>query len=103
MSELSLATPSKPSPVPVSILSNVLVVLFLFFIDEGNFNFDWALNPGGWFAFGAYFIGIQICQCLTYLFILKKYKGAYKNTLTSLIGIPLGLLLVMGFFFAHLS
>ena len=98
MTAIELESKSKPSPVLVAITANVLVVLFLFFIDEGNFDFSWASNPGGWFAFGVYTVGILFCQCLTYLFILRKYKGEYKNTFTSLIGIPLGLILVIVMF-----
>ncbi|MBL7931938.1 MAG: hypothetical protein JNL60_08550 [Bacteroidia bacterium] len=98
MSSIELQSKSKSSPVLVSVLANLLFVLLLFFIDEGNFNFDWAYNWGGWFAFGVYFTGILLCQCLTYLFILRKYKGEYKNTFTSVIGIPLGLALVICLF-----
>lgn len=98
MTTVDLEVKSSPSPVLVSILANVLVILFLFFIDEGNFNFSWATNPGGWFAFGFYFTGIMLCQCLTYLLVLRKYKGRYKNTFTSLIGIPVGIALVIFLF-----
>ncbi len=89
-------TPQRTtSPVLVSITANLSIVLFLFFIDEGNFDFSWAFNPGGWFAFGYYFLGILFCQCLVYLFLLRRYKGSYKNTLTSVIGIPVGIILVI--------
>lgn len=98
MTTVQLEAKSKPSPVFVSILANVITVLFLFFIDEGNFSFGWATNRGGWFAFGFYFTGIMLCQCLTHLFILRKYEGRHKNTFTSLIGIPLGLVLVICLF-----
>lgn len=95
MSSTAFQAEQKYPPVVVSVLANLSTVLFLFFIDEGNFDFSWASNPGGWFAFFYYFLGILFCQCVVYLFVLRSYKGQYKNTLSSVIGIPVGLALVM--------
>ena len=44
-----------------SLAISVLLTLFLFYIDEGYYNFRWMLEPGAWFVFvlysGMFFIG----------------------------------------------
>jgi hypothetical protein len=85
----------KNSPVATSIVTGISTLLFLFFIDEGRFDFSWMSHVGAWFAFCFYLAGILLSQCLVYLVILKNYKGDYKNTLTSVIGVPVGIALVV--------
>jgi hypothetical protein len=77
---------------------NVLVILFLFFIDEGYYDFRWAFSIGNWVAFGLYFAIFFIGQFITYYILLRKYEGEYKATLTNIIGIPLALVIIYGIF-----
>lgn len=97
-----LSAPKK-SPLKSILISNITVVLLLFFIDEGAFNFRWMSQPGNWFAFFIYFSGIFLCQYFVYAVILRKYKGKEKNLYTSLIGIPLGLIVVIVSFYALMN
>ena len=85
----------------ISLFTSILLIFFLFYIDEGYYNFNWMSNFGNWIAFIIYLAVFSLGQIITFLFILKKYKGNYKTALTNLIGIPLGfisiLLLFAGF------
>ncbi len=77
---------------------SILVIFFLFFIDEGAYNFEWMKAPGNWVAFFIYFSGFTLGQYLTYSLILGRYQRKNKLTLTNVIGIPLGFCLILLFF-----
>jgi hypothetical protein len=38
----------------INLILASLLTLFLFYIDEGYYNFKWMLNPGNWSVFGFY-------------------------------------------------
>jgi hypothetical protein len=76
-------------------LSAVGVTMFLFFIDEGYYNFNWMMNIGNWIAFLIYVTGLLTGQFLSNSLILRKYKGEKKTLLTSIIGIPLGTAMII--------
>nr|MBP6333957.1 hypothetical protein [Bacteroidia bacterium] len=76
----------------------VLTTTFLFFIDEGYYNFKWMDSIGNWVAFMIYVVGFLLGVAFTHEIILRMYKGKNKVLYSALIGIPAGLLFVLGFF-----
>jgi hypothetical protein len=78
----------------------IVVTTFLFFIDEGYYNFNWTKTLSNWFFFLAYTFFIFLGQTITYRYILKRFKGESKGVLTSLIGVPLGLFTLIAILFS---
>ena len=85
--------------ISISLLCSVSLIFFLFFIDESAYNFDWTRHAGNWIAFLLYLCGFSLGQALTWFLLLVRYKGENKLALTNIIGIPLGFLLILLFFF----
>lgn len=99
MSEHSLSQPSHKKDVFTSLLYSCLIILFLFYIDEGYYNFNWMKQTGNWIVFVLYLAIFSVGQLITNYLILKSYKGGYKTTLTSVIGIPIGFSLILLVFY----
>lgn len=103
MSENKITRSTHTKAILISSLNSILVILFLFYIDEGYYNFNWMQHLGNWIAFGFYLIAFSTGQLLCHQLILARYKGSNKITLTSVIGIPLGFgIIVTLFHFASL-
>lgn len=79
--------------------TSVLVIFFLFFIDEGYYNFNWMKEPGNWVAFVIYLLAFIFGQTIARFLILKKYSGKYRTALVSILGIPIGFAFIMLLFF----
>jgi len=75
------------------------VTLFLFYIDEGYYNFEWMQEASNWVAFLIYATGLLFGQAIASVIILKNYKGKHKTLYSCLLGIPLGLTLLLTFFY----
>ena len=73
----------------------VFVTAFLFFIDEGLYNFTWMLDPGAWLVFLIYAIPLFAFQMLSFHFVLARYKGSGKIIMSSMLGIIGGTALVI--------
>ena len=103
MSENTPIKSTYTKAILISLLNSTLVILFLFYIDEGYYNFNWMQHLGNWIAFGLYLLAFSTGQLLTHQLILARYKGSYKTTLTSVIGVPTGFGLIIAlFYFASL-
>lgn len=103
MSENTAIQSTHTKTILISLLNSTLVILFLFYMDEGYYNFNWMLHLGNWIAFGFYMLAFSTGQLITHQLILAHYKGANKITFTSVIGMPLGFGLIMAlFYFASL-
>lgn len=98
---VSTLNPSKRlSPTVINLTVSVLLTTFLFYIDEGYNNFNWTRNLGNWIMFVAYAGSMFLGQTITDKLILKKYTGTSKPILTSVIGIPLGVLILFAIGFS---
>lgn len=82
----------------ICLTAAITTTFFLFFIDEGYYNFKWMESFGNWVAFIIYVVGFLTGQLFAHEIILRFYKGANKLFLTILTGIPFGLIFVLGFF-----
>lgn len=98
MTSISINRQSDTKQVLWSLGTVISITTFLFFIDEGNYNFQWASNPFYWIAFAIYAIGLLIGHLIINLLVLRKYKGKNKALLTCVLGTILGLIVTIGFF-----
>jgi hypothetical protein len=73
------------------LISAMLIVMFLFFIDEGYYNFNWMAQWGNWIAFGMYMIIFFPLLWLVAHFLLRSVDGWKKIMFMAGIGIPLTL------------
>ena len=82
----------------IAFLSALLIVLFMFFIDEGYYDFRWMLNWGNWIVFVIYLAIFFPVQWIIARFLLRKFHGMTKVWMMLFIGIPLTVLLFIWFF-----
>lgn len=80
----------KPvSPVWVSLGLSVLFSLFLFYIDEGYYDFRWMRDPGNWLVFAMYVALLTGAQVLAGFLIFRRRNTIYKALFTGLVALPL--------------
>jgi hypothetical protein len=65
------------------LLSALFITLFLFYIDEGYYNFKWMLKASNWAAFIIYFVPLFGIPFLLIQF-LKKYLTVNVNYILSI-------------------
>jgi hypothetical protein len=65
------------------LLSALFITLFLFYIDEGYYNFNWMLKASNWTAFIIYFVPLFGTPFLLIQF-LKKYLTVNTNYILSI-------------------
>ena len=75
-------------------LSALIIVLFLFFIDEGYYNFNWMANWGNWIVFVMYMAIFFPIQWLISHFLFAKITGWKKIAAMVGLTVPLTLLLL---------
>ncbi len=80
-------------------MSAVLITTFLFFIDEGFYNFNWMTDIGSWIAFLIYAPAIFVGQVLVFKFGMGNLQGKTKTLLSIVLGAILGLIFVVGVVF----
>lgn len=85
--------------VVAPLIPTLLLVLFLFYIDEGWYSFRWMLNWGNWIVFVIYLVAIYPVFWLISRFVFKTFHGLTKLILIALLGIPLMMLLLFGLIF----
>ncbi|MEI7979143.1 MAG: hypothetical protein WCI53_09885 [Bacteroidota bacterium] len=77
------------------LLSALFITLFLFYIDEGYYNFNWMLKASNWAAFIIYFVPLFGIPFLLIQF-LKKYVTVNANYILSItLGSMVALFLVI--------
>ena len=89
--------------ISVLAISSVIIVLFLFYIDEGFYNFRWMLNIGNWIAFSIYFTVIYFFQLLVYLLLPKKLENQSRIFISLPIGAIAGIIFVIKIIFIGMS
>ena len=74
-------------------LSAFLIVMVLFFIDEGYYDFRWMKDGGNWVVFGFYMAFFFTLQMLIYHFLLRRFQLRHKALLMLLVVMPVTLAL----------
>ena len=59
-------------------VSSLGLTLFLAFVDEGNYNFNWAYDVGSWGAILVYFGLIYLIHLLVFKLALGKFEKIGK-------------------------
>jgi hypothetical protein len=72
-------------------IAALLIVLFLFFIDEGYYDFRWMREWGNWFVFGIYLLIFFPVQWIIAHYLLRSVKRWKKVAVMVLISLPLTL------------
>lgn len=91
---------SKRKELLILMTSSILITLFLFFIDEGNYNFNWATEPFVWIVFLIYAVPIFLGQLAMSKIVLKKISRIHKIILSILIGSVIGISFTIGILFS---
>lgn len=60
----------------------VAITMYLVYLDEGYFNFNWMSNPGTWFVFTLYSLYFLIVCLLADAFLFRKLSGLQKGLTT---------------------
>ncbi|MDH7445945.1 hypothetical protein [Aquimarina sp. 2201CG14-23] len=81
-------------------ISSILITLFLFFIDEGNYDFNWVAEPFVWIIFLIYAVPIFLGQLLVSKVMLKNISQTNKMLLSILIGSVIGITCTIGILFS---
>ena len=89
--------------VVLHLLISFIFTNFLFFIDEGYYDFRWMHDPGNWIVFGIYAGFMWLFSWLFAHFVLRKYTLGLRITLSALLGISAALILLIGVFFQGIS
>ena len=83
---------SKDNAVLAMVAYSVVFTMFLFFIDEGYYNFNWMQDPGNWAVFPFYAIPILLFGLFIHYVVLMKYKGSAKIALSLFLGSIAGII-----------
>lgn len=79
--------------VAVPLVLSVFTTLFLFYIDEGFYNFKWMLSVGNWLIFMVYVAILFSVQWLFVKMIFYKINNSFLMALKYILGIALGLMI----------
>ncbi len=85
--------------IALPLISSLLITLFLFFIDEGYYNFDWMFSTFNWVPFFIYAFCIFTAQVFVSVILLKKYTGKGKGIISVVLGTFLALVFLVGIVF----
>lgn len=81
----------------ILLASSILLTLFLFYIDEGYYNFKWMLKLSNWMAFIIYVFPIFGFQLLILKLIGNKFSFQIATIISIVIGAAIGLTAVISF------
>ncbi len=74
-----------------------VIIFFLWFIDEGNYNFRWMQEPGNWIVFALYWMAMVLGEFFVSHLIPRVWPTSRKIWFTLGAGIPFGIILVLSF------
>lgn len=83
----------KNKVIYLSLINAVIIALFLFYIDEGYYNFAWMKSTGNWIVFFLYAMFLSIIL-MVLNFILQYKLNLYIITAINLILLPSALLYI---------
>jgi len=78
----------------ISLLMAVMLTFFLFFIDEGYYNFDWMNRGANWIGFAIYSIVLFVGQIVIKLLLFKNNNSWLSYSLIVLLGVLISLFVV---------
>ncbi len=90
---------SKILPIGIPLL----LTLFLFYIDEGYYDFRWMQEPGNWVPFFLYWGAMILGQFLINYVLPGAIQGARRLIIIIVLGIPIGLFLLFFLFMGWMT
>jgi hypothetical protein len=90
MTTVTLTNTKRHSFLLIYFVISVLLITFLCYIDEGNYNLNGLKNESGLVFFLCGIAGMFLGQTIAHYFFFKTHPGLLKIFLTNLVGIPLG-------------
>ena len=91
MNTTNVNTRKENSSLIIHATTAILVTLFLFYIDEGYYNFKWMLSIGNWICFFVYAGMLFGGQILVKMFLFEKFSKTHI-ILACIIGSAIGLI-----------
>jgi hypothetical protein len=86
------------SGIGPAFITSLLIVMFLFYIDEGYYDFRWMKDIGNWIAFFVYFIFTFTIMWVVSYFLLGRLTGWVRWATVMLTGFSLTLLIIFTLF-----
>ncbi|MBP6183928.1 MAG: hypothetical protein KA479_03245 [Saprospiraceae bacterium] len=80
-----------------------VLTLFLFFIDEGYYSFEWMQDPGNWVPFFIYWGSMILGEFLVHSLLPATVQGTRRLALIIVLGIPIGLFALFFLFMGWMS
>ena len=93
MSAITTTPNTSRDSLLIPLTSAFIITFFLFFIDEGYYDFRWMMSWGNWIVFVMYLILLFPVQWAISHFLFRKFQGTQKALLMLGIGIPITLAL----------
>lgn len=93
MSSITVTPGNTRDSILIPLGSAFVITFFLFFIDEGYYDFRWMLEWGNWVVFVLYLAFMFPVHWAISHFLFRKYQGTRKAILMFGIGIPITLAL----------
>ena len=98
MNSIALKSREPLSGAGPALLTSLLIVLFLFYIDEGYYNFTWMFQAGNWIVFFVYFIFTFTLMWIISHFLLGWLTGWLKWFTVLVTGFGITLVLIFTLF-----
>ncbi len=96
MTSITLQNNDQQKSMGILLISALSITLFLAFIDEGQYNFNWMAELGGWIAIAIYTAIIFGVQYLVFKALGYFFKRANRLFLSVLVGGGLGFFVTVG-------
>lgn len=96
---IAASNPARPIHWSLLLGFALLVTLFLFFIDEGNYTLRGIEEPGNIVAMSLYFLGLTVGLFATNAWLAKRRPGIGRNALVLALGSIAGVAITVLFFY----
>lgn len=93
----------KLSDTSIYLLSSILVTLFLFYIDEGYYSFQWMTNAGAWIIFVIYVFVFFLTQVGINFLFTRVIPLRIGRALSLFVGIVTGMIFLILIFYQSLG
>lgn len=90
MKNLSLYYRDERLNLVTPLIISVVVTMFLFFIDEGYYSFEWMTKPWNYYPFAVYVSGFALGQLIVASFLFRRLNGLVNTLTVCVLGIPAG-------------
>ncbi len=76
------------------ILNSLVLTLILFYVNGDYHDVLWIKDPTNWIVFTLYTAAFIVIQVIHNQLLLRNYDGEYDSAPSTIMGIPLGLLII---------